>query len=262
MTFPMTALITRFLQHLTNWCQLFADILYWALLSPFRGKRMRVDDIFQQMTLIGVRSLPIVLLVMLFMGLVLAMQSAETLQKVGGLSMVGGLVAVAVVREIGPMLTAIVLAGRSGAAITAELGTMRVSEELDALEAMGLNPVHFLVVPRVLGMVIMAPCLTILGMFMAMYGGCLIAVYSLGLDAHQYWDKSFELLILKDVYSGMLKSFVFAVLVSSIACYFGFTVDGGAEGVGKNTTTSVVTSIIMIIVSDCVLTAFFYFDFT
>ncbi len=258
----MRLTIIRFFQHITSWRLLFADTLYWAFVSPFRGKRMRVNDIFCQMTRIGVRSLPIVFLVMFFMGLVLAMQSAETLKKVGGLSMVGGLVAVAVVREIGPMLTAIVLAGRSGAAITAELGTMRVSEELDALETMGLNPVHFLIVPRVLGMVIMAPCLTILGMFMAMCGGCLIAVISLDLDAYQYWSKSFELLVLKDVYSGMLKSVVFATLVSSIACYFGFTVDGGAEGVGTHTTTSVVTSIVMIIVSDCVLTAFFYFDFT
>ena len=257
----MPIAVTKFFQHITNWCLLFADTFYWAFLSPLRGKRMRVNDVFLQMTAIGVRSLPIVLLVMLFMGLVLAMQSAETLRQVGGLSMVGGLVAVSVVREIGPMLTAIVLAGRSGAAITAELGTMRVSEELDALETMGLNPVHFLIVPRVLGMVVMAPCLTIIGILMAMMGGCLIAVFSLGIDFHQYWSKAFELLVLKDIYSGMLKSVVFATLVSSIACYFGFIVEGGAEGVGKSTTKSVVTSIVMIIVSDCVLTAFFYFDF-
>ncbi|MBI5820141.1 MAG: ABC transporter permease [Verrucomicrobia bacterium] len=254
---PIT--LTRFFQHVTSWCWLFGNMLYWAFVSPFHGKKMRTNDLFRQMTLIGVRSLSIVFLVMFFMGLVLAMQSAETLEKVGGLSMVGGLVAAAVMREIGPMLTAIVLAGRCGAAITAELGTMRVAEELDALETMGLNPVHFLIVPRVLGMVIMAPCLTILGVFMAMYGGCLISVLFLDQDAYQYWRKSFELLKLKDIYSGMIKSVVFATLVSNIACYFGFIVDGGAEGVGKSTTQSVVTSIVMIIASDCVLTAFFYF---
>jgi phospholipid/cholesterol/gamma-HCH transport system permease protein len=259
MTLPMPTTLIRFFQHVTSWCWLFGNMLYWAFVSPFHGKKMRVNDLFRQMMLIGVRSLSIVFLVMFFMGLVLAMQSADTLEKVGGLSMVGGLVAAAVMREIGPMLTAIVLAGRCGAAITAELGTMRVAEELDALETMGLNPVHFLIVPRVLGMVIMAPCLTILGVFMAMYGGCLISVLCLDQDAFHYWRKSFEMLVLKDVYSGMIKSVVFATLVSNIACYFGFIVDGGAEGVGKSTTQSVVTSIVMIIASDCVLTAFFYF---
>jgi phospholipid/cholesterol/gamma-HCH transport system permease protein len=255
----MPIVFTHFFQHVTSWCDLFGNMLYWAFVSPFRGKKMRISDLFHQMTLIGVNSVLIVFLVMFFMGLVLAMQSAETLEKVGGLNMVGGLVAVAVMREIGPMLTAIVLAGRCGAAITAELGTMRVAEELDALETMGLNPVHFLIVPRVLGMVIMAPCLTILGVFIAFYGGCLISVLFLHQDAFHYWNKSFEMLKMKDIYSGMIKSVAFATLVSNIACYFGFIVEGGAAGVGKSTTQSVVTSIVMVIACDCVLTAFFYF---
>jgi phospholipid/cholesterol/gamma-HCH transport system permease protein len=211
------------------------------------------------MSLIGVGSLPIVFLVMFFIGMVLAMQSAVTLKSFGYVSAVGGLVAASVLREIGPMLTAIVLAGRSGAAITAELGTMRVSEEIDALETMGLNPVQFLIVPRVLGMMIMAPCLTVLGDFVAMFGGYLIGVYSLDIDPVLYWRKSFEVLTIKDICSGVLKSVVFAGLVSNVACYFGFIVDGGAEGVGKSTTQSVVTSIVLIIVSDCLLTALFYF---
>jgi len=255
----MPLILIRFFRHVTSWSLLLCSTMYWAFVSPVRGKPVRVNDLFRQMVLIGVRSLPIVFLVMFFMGLVLAMQSAETLKKVGSLSLVGGLVAAAVMREIGPMLTAIVLAGRSGAAITAELGTMVVAEEIDALETMGLNPVHFLIVPRVLAMVIMGPCLTILGVFMAMYGGYLIGIYFLDIDPIQYWRKSFDMLKLKDIYSGMIKSVVFAGLVSNIACYFGFIVEGGAEGVGRSTTQSVVSSIVMIIAADVLLTAFFYF---
>jgi phospholipid/cholesterol/gamma-HCH transport system permease protein len=255
----MPLILIRFFRHVTSWSLLLSSTTYWAFVSPFRGKPVRVNDLLRQMMQIGVKSLPIVFLVMFFMGLVLAMQSAETLKKVGSLSLVGGLVAAAVMREIGPMLTAIVLAGRSGAAITAELGTMMVAEEIDALETMGLNPVHFLIVPRVLAMVVMGPCLTILGVFMAMFGGYLIGIHSLDIDPMQYWRKSFDMLKLKDVYSGMIKSFVFAGLVSNIACYFGFIVEGGAEGVGRSTTQSVVTSIVMIIAADVLLTAFFYF---
>jgi phospholipid/cholesterol/gamma-HCH transport system permease protein len=255
----MPLILIRFFRHVTSWSLLLSSTMYWAFVSPVRGKPIRVNDLLRQMMQIGVKSLSIVFLVMFFMGLVLAMQSAETLKKVGSLSLVGGLVAAAVMREIGPMLTAIVLAGRSGAAITAELGTMMVAEEIDALETMGLNPVHFLIVPRVLAMVVMGPCLTILGVFMAMFGGYLISIYSLDIDPMQYWRKSFDMLKLKDIYSGMIKSFVFAGLVSNIACYFGFIVEGGAEGVGRSTTQSVVTSIVMIIAADVLLTAFFYF---
>jgi hypothetical protein len=170
---------------------------------------------------------------MFFIGMVLAMQSAVTLKSFGYVSAVGGLVAASVLREIGPMLTAIVLAGRSGAAITAELGTMRVSEEIDALETMGLNPVQFLIVPRVLGMVIMAPCLTILGDFVAMFGGYLIAFTAStlirallaqilrGADDERYCLR-------------MLKSVVFAGLVSNVAAILALFVDGGAEGGQKH----------------------------
>src|ERR1044072_7369665 len=154
----MTLILTRFFQHVTSVAWLMQDTAYWAFVSPFKGKKLRHEDTFKQMSLIGVGSLPIVFLVMFFIGMVLAMQSAVTLKSFGYVSAVGGLVAASVLREIGPMLTAIGLAGRSGAAITAELGTMRVSEEIDALETMGLNPVQFLIVPRVLGMVIMVPC--------------------------------------------------------------------------------------------------------
>ena len=255
----MPSILVGFFQHITSLSLLVTDTAYWAFVSPFRGKKMRHADTFKQMSLVGVGSLPIVFLVMFFIGMVLAMQSATTLKKIGGVSLVGGLVAASVLREIGPMLTAIVLAGRSGAAITAELGTMRVAEEIDALETMGLNPVHFLVVPRVMAMMIMAPCLTILGDFVAMFGGYLIGVYSLDIDPLLYWRKSFDILVLKDIYSGMIKSCVFAALVGNIACYCGLTVEGGAEGVGKSTTQSVVASIVMIISSDCLLTAMFYF---
>ena len=249
------------LRHLSSIYSLFQKTTYWFLFAPFKKKFVKSNHIFFQMVEIGVGSIPIVFLVSLFMGMVLAMQTAYQLQKMGALMYVGSLVAVSMTREIGPLLTAIVVAGRSGSAMAAELGTMKVSEEIDALETMGINPVKFLIAPRLLAILIMLPCLTILADWMGMRGGYIIGTTTLGISSGMYISKTIDALVLKDIFTGLIKSVAFAGIIGIIGCYEGFIVKGGAEGVGKSTTTAVVNSIILIIIADCFFTAVFYFIF-
>ncbi len=172
---------------------------------------------------------------------------------------VAALVGVSMTREIGPVLTSLVIAGRVGAAITAELATMKVTEQIEALETIGLNPVRYLVVPRFLALVIMLPCLVILGNFVGMFGGYVIGVANLDLTSGLYIDTTMKFLKVKDIVTGLLKSGVFAMIIALVACHQGLWTEGGAEGVGRSTTKSVVISFIMIIIADAILTAFFYF---
>jgi phospholipid/cholesterol/gamma-HCH transport system permease protein len=162
-------------------------------------------------------------------------------------------------REIGPVLTALVIAGRVGAAITAELSTMKVTEQVEALETLSLNPVRYLVAPRFLALLLMLPCLTLIGDLVGIFGGYLIGITNLGLPSGLYIDTTIEFLTVKDITTGLLKSCVFSVVITMIACYQGLSTEGGAEGVGRSTTRSVVTSFILIIIADAILTALFYF---
>jgi len=172
------------------------------------------------------------------------------------------LVAISLCRELGPVLTALVIAGRVGSAIAAELGTMKVSEQIEALEIMAINPTRFLAVPRFLALFFMQPCLTVLGDISGMIGGYLIGVNSLKISSALYIQTTFKFLEFKDIYTGLIKSFVFAMIIALVGCYEGLNTKGGAEGVGKATTKSVVLSFILIILADCVLTAIFYFSGT
>jgi len=224
--------------------------------APFRRK-----ELFAQMYRIGVLSLPIVFLVSLFTGMVLALQSAYQLTKMNAQIYISGLVALSVVRELGPVLTALIIAGRVGASITAELGTMKVTEQIDALETLAADPIKYLVVPKFLALCIMLPLLTIYADFIGMLGGYLIGVYKLLIGSTIYIKMTIDSLVLKDVFTGLTKSFVFAVIICIISCYEGFRTEGGAEGVGKATTLSVVTSFILIIAADCFFTTLFYFMF-
>lgn len=239
---------------------LLAQALYWTVVGPFKGKFVSRKSLFEQMVFAGVRSLLIVFFVALFTGIVLAMQSAYQLEKLGATIYVASLVAVSVARELGPVLTALVVAGRVGAAITAELGSMKVTEQIEALQVLAINPVRYLAVPRILALLIMLPCLTIFSDLIGMFGGWLIGVFNLGLSSGLYIDKTIEFLELKDIYTGLFKSFVFAGIISLIGCHMGLSAKGGAEGVGNATTVSVVTSFILIILADCVLTGIFYFS--
>jgi len=239
---------------------LFIETLYWIFIGPFKAKAASRQSIFYQMIFVGIHSALIVFFVTFFTGLVLAMQSAYQLERMGATLYVASLVAVSLCRELGPVLTALVIAGRVGSAIAAEIGTMKVSEQIEALEIMAINPVRFLVVPRFLALFFMQPCLTVLGNLAGIIGGLVIGVGSLGINKDLYIQTTFKYLELKDIYTGLVKSFVFAMIIALIGCYQGLNTKGGAEGVGKATTKSVVISFILIILADCILTAVFFFS--
>jgi phospholipid/cholesterol/gamma-HCH transport system permease protein len=226
--------------------------------APFTSKGFRWPAVFRQMVRIGVESLPIVFLIAGSVGMIVALQAAMQLRRVGATIYVADLVGVSLTRELGPLMTAIIIAGRSGSAIAAELGTMKVSEEVDALTAMGLDPVEFLALPRILAMAIMLPCLTMLADVVGMAGGVVVASASLGISVGAYVEQTLNALLLKDLFSGLLKSWVFAGIIAGVACYQGFHVEGGAEGVGRRTTASVVVSIFLIVAADLVFTSLFY----
>ena len=229
---------------------LVQNSFYWAFLAPLGGKRgLRRESFAKQLVFMGNESLLIVALVAASVGSVLALQAAYQLKQFGAVLYTGALVSVSMARELGPVVTAIVIAGRVGASITAELGTMKVQEEVDALTTMGIPPIPFLVVPRILAISIMLPSLTVLADAIGMFGGLLIGVSSLGIASGLYLQENFDGLVPKDLLTGVVKSAVFALLIGFIATYKGLSVEGGAEGVGRATTESVVLSIIAIILS-------------
>ena len=238
---------------------LLGQTLYWVLLGPFRKKPVSSKNFFAQTIFSGLDSVAIVFFVDFFIGMVLAMQSAYQLQQMGATIYVAALVGVSMTREIGPVLTSLVIAGRVGAAITAELATMKVTEQVEALETISLNPVRYLVAPRFLALLLVLPCLVILGDLIGMFGGYVIGTTQLQLGSHLYIDTTLQFLTRKDILTGLLKTVVFAMIIVMIACHQGLYTEGGAEGVGRSTTRSVVTSFILIIVADAILTAIFYF---
>ncbi len=205
----------------------------------------------------GADGVPIVLIINLLVGLVTGFQAALQLKQFGANIFVADLVGLSITRELAPLMTAIIIAGRSGAAFSAELGTMRVSEEIDALRTLGLDPFHFLVIPRVLALVLIAPLLTILGDLVGIAGGLLVAMLSLDLTAHAYLVEVQKAVDVWDVSSGCLKAAVFGLNIGLIACQRGLGTQGGAEGVGRATTSAVVTSLFAIVMADAVFTVLF-----
>ena len=232
-----------------------------ALFAPLAGgKTWRLSALFTQMVNIGVASMPTVAMANFLLGVVLAIQGAGQFEKLGATDLVASLVAFSVLREIGPLITAVIVIGRSGSAITAELGTMKVAEEIEALNVMGIDPVKFLVVPRLLAMIIMMPVLTILGEGVGLFAGWLISVTSLHLDPIFYVTNSIAAVDQKDLFSGLLKATIFGAVVGTVGCFYGIQVEGGAEGVGKATTKSVVTCLTSMLVADALLTTLLYFS--
>ncbi len=233
---------------------------YFGIIAPLFGLgRWRFSALTQQIASVGVASTPTVALANFLLGVVLAIQGAGQFAKLGATDLVAGLVSFSVLREIGPLITAIIVIGRSGAAITAELGTMKVSEEIEALTVMGIDPVKYLVVPRLLAMLIMMPALTVLGEGIGLFGGWLIGVTTLHLDPYFYVANSISTVEQKDLLTGLLKAFCFGGVVGTVSCFFGMNVSGGAEGVGRSTTDSVVTSLTSMLAVDAVLTTLIYF---
>ncbi|MCM8774873.1 MAG: ABC transporter permease [Candidatus Omnitrophica bacterium] len=222
-------------------------------------KAIRYPHLIHQMVLMGVDSLGIVCLVALSVGMVLALQAAYQLKLFGAVMYTGSLVSVAMCRELGPLIASIVISGRVGARLAAELGTMRVNEEVDALTTMGLNPISYLVMPRCLALIIMLPFLTVITDVVGMFGGFLIGTLGVNINPYLYLAKNFDALVLKDIYTGLIKSGVFAFVIALVSCHQGLCVSGGAEEVGKATTQAVVISIVLIIIVDCLATAVFYY---
>ena len=223
-----------------------------------RGARIRLQAFTRQSFRFGVRSIPIVMLVQVFIGIILALNLAPTLEMYGQLEQTATVVAIAVVRELGPLITAILLSGFAGASIAAELGAMVEGEEIKALRAHALDPIRFLVVPRVVATAVMMLGLTVLADAVGVFGGFLTGVYVLDISAHTYIDLTAEAIELADYLTGLSKSVVFGTIIAGLACYEGLNVSGGAEGVGRATTTTVVKSIVALIGADCIFTAVFY----
>jgi len=223
-----------------------------------RGRRMGWRNLFAQMVRVGVRSIPIVSLVLFSIGAILVFQIAPVLKNYGALDRVSDIVSLAIFRELGPLVSAIVLTGFGGASIAAEMGTMVVSEEIEALEAQAIDPIRFLVLPRVLATLVMMVCVAVVGNLMGVVGGMVVASGSLGIGSDQYLRHTFDAVDLDDFYTGLIKAGVFGILISSLACYLGLGVTGGAQGVGAATTRTVVYTIVALIVVDLMFTAAFY----
>lgn len=217
--------------------------------------------VWEQMYKIGVLSLPLVSMTALFTGMVLALQSAYQLRYLQAVQFTADLVALSITRELGPVLTAMVVAGRVGAGITAEIGSMKVTEQLDAMRALATDPTRYLALPRIIAAFFMLFILTVYADFLGIFGGYLIGIFKLDISSAQYIDRTFDSLVLKDVYTGLIKAFFFGVIIATVGCYHGFQARGGAEGVGRATTKSVVSALVLIIAFDCFFTAFFYFIF-
>jgi phospholipid/cholesterol/gamma-HCH transport system permease protein len=224
-----------------------------ALKPPYEGRQW-----LRQMEQIGVRSLGVAGITTVFTGMVLALQTAYSLPELGVKYYIGAVVAKSLVRELGPVLTALIVGGRIGAGMTAELGTMKVTEQIDALRSMAADPVKKLVVPKLVATLVMLPALTAVGIALGILGGLAIAAVELHLTPGFYLNDVFDELTLGDVGSGLGKSFFFAYFITIVGCYNGLTAQGGADGVGRATTNTVVLASILVLVSDFFLTKLFY----
>jgi len=248
--------IIEFLYFLGGLNKLTWEAFVLSFVGPFKTQR-----IFEQAKKAGNDSLPIVSLIGFFIGVILALQTAVMMQRLGSEMYIASIVAISIVRELGPVITALVVAGRVGAAIAAEIGTMQVTEQIDALETFGTNPIKYLVVPRFIALALMLPLLTLYSDIVGIFGGYLICVYKMGISSSLYMSVTRDALLFKDLFTGLAKTIFFGMIIAFVSCYEGFNVEGGAEGVGRATTKAVVTTFILIIAADCFFTAFFYFIF-
>ena len=240
--------VTRFLEGLGDFTRFSVSTGLWSLRGP--GGFGRVQLLMPQLFNIGTLSLPVVMLVGAFVGAVLGLEMFDQFRTLGQETRLGGVINIAVVRQIGPVLAAVMIAGRVGGAVTAELGTMRVTEQIDALRVMGSDPVAHLVVPRVVACVIMVPILTVFSDVMGIFGGYLVSVRAFGVDNRAYWDFSAQFVGGFDVLTGLFKGIAFGLLIGLMSCYKGFNAKAGAAGVGRAATDSFVTSFIAIIVTN------------
>jgi phospholipid/cholesterol/gamma-HCH transport system permease protein len=247
----------RSIAYVGGLAEISAKALRLLMLSPLKRSRM-LQRAIHEATAAGVGAIPIISLITFFVGVIIALQGAYELQRLGAMQLVSSLVAISITRELGPLITAIVVIGRSGSAFAAEIGTMRVTEELDALQTMALDPVAFLVVPKFVAMAVMLPCLAILADLMGILGGSLFGVIGGGFTFGGYMLATRDALLLRDISSGVIKSVVFGMVITAVGCHEGFATGAGAEEVGRSTTSAVVISILLVIVIDLTFTGLFY----
>jgi len=245
--------VIRFAEDLGKILVLLLLTVRQLILPPFE-----VRNTFKQMLEIGVRSLPVVLITAIFTGMVFALQTFTGFKRFGAEALVGTVVALSMTRELGPVLTALIVAGRAGAAIAAELGTMRVTEQIDALETLATNPVKYLIVPRFIAGFLMLPALSAVADITGITGGYFVTVGLFKTSSIVYWKRTWDYLEMSDIYNGLIKAAFFGASISLISCYKGFYTRGGAEGVGKATTGAVVLSSMTILISDYFLSVWLF----
>ncbi len=231
---------------------------YVTFVGAFQGKRFWAQRAIHQAMAVGVEAIPIASLISFLFGLIMALQTAHELKKFGMIHLVADTVVIATLRELGPLLTAIVVIGRSGSAFAAEIGTKKVTEEVDALQTMGFDPVSFLVAPKFLAMLLMVPALTIWADLMGVVGGSVFGVLGANFTFSSYFRQTLDAIELQDIYTGLIKSLVFSMVITAVGCREGFATGAGAEEVGRSTTSAVVTSIFLVVIVDLVFTALFY----
>ncbi len=246
--------VLRVLEEIGRFFSMLGRVAIWAVRPPYD-----LPELLRQMVRVGYDSIPVVLVTTLFTGMVLALQTFNGFARFHAENLVGSVVALSLTRELAPVLTALMVTGRVGSAMAAELGTMRVTEQIDALTALGTEPVQYLMVPRVMASLLMMPLLVVLGDAVGIYGGYLVAVQLLGANPVAYLDNSFQYLhVGDDIVSGVIKAAVFGLIFSLIACVRGYYTAGGAEGVGRSTTRAVVSGSLSVLVVDFFLTKLLY----
>ncbi|ADC88730.1 protein of unknown function DUF140 [Thermocrinis albus DSM 14484] len=218
----------------------------------------RLYHFVKQLAYLGAETVPVVVITSLFSGGVIALQTYSTFHRFNAEFLIGAVVALSMFRELGPVLTALMVTARVGSAMTASIGTMRITEQIDALEVMGMNPVSYLVTPRIVAGVLGLPLLTIISDVAGILGGWFVAVGLFGVNNHLFWERMRDLVEFYDFVGGLYKAVFFGLVVSAVSCYFGFYTKGGTEGVGRATTSSVVTSSMLVLISDYFLTAIIF----
>jgi phospholipid/cholesterol/gamma-HCH transport system permease protein len=231
------------------WFRMLARTFVWTFRAPFEG-----GEWLRQMVRVGVDSIPVVFLTTMFTGMVMALQTYNGFHRVHAENFVGSVVALAMLRELSPVLVALMVTGRVGSSMAAEIGTMRVTEQLDALESLATDPVHYLFVPRVIAGIVMVPLLTILGDALGVGGGYLVGVKLMGANPVIYEQNTYQFLHMNDVWSGLIKSAFFGLILTLTGCVRGYYTSGGAEGVGRATTAAVVSASLIILFTDFFLT--------
>lgn len=253
---PVVGPAVGVLEHVSGAARMAAQALYFACIAPFFGRTKIRKQLFPMMSNVGVTSLPIVALVSFLIGAILVLQTGNVLKRYGSLQEVPGVVALSITKELGPLMTAIVLTARVGASFTAVLSSMKINDEIMALETMAIHPVGYLVSPRLLAMLVMGPCLTVFSYLVGMCGGWFVASTMFDISTQLYVDKTAAMLTMSELNQGLVKALVFSIVISVTCCYFGFITEGGPVGLGRNTMIAVVTTLVLVILCDALATGF------